>query len=386
MGACLKWVLLGLAVVGAPAMAGEPERKKPGPAKPTAEKKALGALGPAIMSGLDWLARHQDPDGHWSTAGFSARCRGEEKCTGKGTAAHDSGITALALLALLEGDHLPESTSPYAPTAKRALDWLKANQAANGCFPRPTGEYMYDHAIATLAMAEAARLTKDQEYHDSGQRGVAYLEKARNPGLAWRYEPHNGDNDTSVTAWCMQALAAAEAAKLKFDRTAAYQGVRAWLKKVTARNGVVGYVSPGDAGSFVLNVNDKFLCHPAMTSAALYMKVVMDKKSGDPWLKTAAAMLGKDLPLWDDEHHTIDFYYWHYGALAMCRFDGPKGPGWAAFRDAIVKSLIPNQRGKEDGCAGGSWDPQVDKWSPCAGRVYATAINVLTLELIEKMK
>ena len=32
-------------------------------------------------------------------------------------------------------------------------------------------------------------------------------------------------------------------------------------------------------------------------------------------------------------------------------------------------------------CEDGSWDPAVDKWGSIGGRVYATAINVLTLEV-----
>jgi hypothetical protein len=35
--------------------------------------------------------------------------------------------------------------------------------------------------------------------------------------------------------------------------------------------------------------------------------------------------------------------------------------------------------GKEK-CAQGSWDPAVEVWARDGGRVYATAINVLTLE------
>jgi hypothetical protein len=35
---------------------------------------------------------------------------------------------------------------------------------------------------------------------------------------------------------------------------------------------------------------------------------------------------------------------------------------------------------RQGGCGEGSWDP-VDKWGSEGGRVYATAINVLTLSL-----
>jgi hypothetical protein len=47
----------------------------------------------------------------------------------------------------------------------------------------------------------------------------------------------------------------------------------------------------------------------------------------------------------------------------------------------MKKALIPNQARPEAGCAHGSWDPSVDRWGMVGGRVYATALNVLTLEV-----
>ena len=43
-------------------------------------------------------------------------------------------------------------------------------------------------------------------------------------------------------------------------------------------------------------------------------------------------------------------------------------------------ALRPNQKGAKDGCADGSWDPAGDPWGVHGGRVYATAIHMLTLE------
>ena len=43
-------------------------------------------------------------------------------------------------------------------------------------------------------------------------------------------------------------------------------------------------------------------------------------------------------------------------------------------------ALVPHQKIKKDGCADGSWDPEACRWGFAGGRVYATAINVLTLE------
>jgi hypothetical protein len=47
----------------------------------------------------------------------------------------------------------------------------------------------------------------------------------------------------------------------------------------------------------------------------------------------------------------------------------------------MVHALTPNQkRSGTDGCQVGSWDPSVERWGFEGGRVYATAMNALTLE------
>ena len=96
-------------------------------------------------------------------------------------------------------------------------------------------------------------------------------------------------------------------------------------------------------------------------------------------MRTAAAVLAKDPPVWDAEGKTIDFYYWYYASLALGQYDAPAGVAWTTFDKAMLRALVPSQ--EIDGCRVGSWDPAVDRWGSVGGRVYATAINVLTLEV-----
>ncbi len=44
-------------------------------------------------------------------------------------------------------------------------------------------------------------------------------------------------------------------------------------------------------------------------------------------------------------------------------------------------ALLPNQKLAKHGCENGSWDPSEDRWGFEGGRVYATAMNCLTLEV-----
>ena len=73
-------------------------------------------------------------------------------------------------------------------------------------------------------------------------------------------------------------------------------------------------------------------------------------------------------------------YYWYYGSIAMFQLGGPY---WKAWNGALKNALIPTQ--KRMGCNNGSWDP-AGAWGGAGGRVYATAINVLTLEVYYRYK
>ncbi len=353
-----------------------------------------GGTEAAVIAGLRWLARHQDPEGNWACGRYDNNCGGPEKCSGTGSHKQDAGITGLALLAFLGAGYLPTSRYEFddpfkkgrkirfADTVRNGLRWLREHQDAEGSFAKQEGEFMYDHAIATLAMTEAAWLIPSSPlYKDPAQRGIDFLIKAQNPGFAWRYSVRPGDNDTSVTGWAVMALKSAELSGLRFDHATAYEGVRQWLKRVTSVQGVVGYESPGDAGSTLTGINEKWQSHPVMTAVGLLCKIFIDKKQGDPWMKVAADAIVKDLPTWDEQHKTIDFYYWYYAALALFQYDAPGGTAWKKFNESMKKSLVPFQKPKSAGCRDGSWDPEVDKWGHPGGRVYTTAVNVLTLEV-----
>ncbi|MCK6462021.1 MAG: hypothetical protein L6Q95_19230, partial [Planctomycetes bacterium] len=182
--------------------------------------------GPAVKLALAWLAAHQDDDGRWDCDGFMKHDPAADTCDGAGTANHDIGVTGLAALAFLR-------SAGASPPARAGLEVLAKSQGADGLLgTRVTHSFMYNHAIGTLALCEGYRLTGDERLGNAAQRGLDFIAAARNPYLAWRYEPRGGENDTSVTGWCVMALAAGQEAGLKID-TAAFDGARAWVDKVT---------------------------------------------------------------------------------------------------------------------------------------------------------
>jgi hypothetical protein len=226
-------------------------------------------------------------------------------------------------------------------------------------------------------MVEAAALADSPLYREAAQRGIDFLVKAQNPGFAWRYTARSGDNDTSVTGWCLRALRSAELSGYKVP-AACYQGAHQWLVRVTDTRGIVGYESPGDAGSVMPGLNDRWASHPAMTAVGLFIDRSVFEKGNEHWQKIASAMVLRDPPVWNEERKTIDYYYWHYGALALDRRDGPAAE---TFRKAAEKALLEASAREQPGrCAEGSLSPLVDRWGSVGGRVYATALNALTLE------
>ncbi len=344
----------------------------------------------AVTHGLWWLARHQEQNGAWSCGAFDHNCAAG-KCDGAGYAEYDAGVTGLSVLAFLGVGytHLSRETyiDPitkkkicYGEVVKNGIKWLIANQDAEGCFGGKHGsKYMYNHAVAALAMAEAYGLTESPIFKDSAQRGIDFLCQAQNPYKAWRYTKRCDDNDTSVTGWAVMALKSADMAKLSVPRSA-FEGAKAWIMECTDEAYYkVGYTAKGTGKVVVQGKNDQFEDHPALSAVGMLCRIFIDHNQKDPALDGGAKLMMADTPVYGGTK--TDYYYWYYGSLALFQYDGPDGKYFKEWNKAMETALVPTQRGAKDGCAYGSWDVNVDRWAFEGGRVYTTAINTLNLEV-----
>lgn len=123
-------------------------------------------------------------------------------------------------------------------------------------------------------------------------------------------------------------------------------------------------------------VNEEFNHHETLTAMGMLSRIYIDRNRNDARHSGGAQLLVRDLPKWDA--HDVDFYYWHHASMALWQFDGPSGAYWKQWNESLKGAIVKNQNaGKE--CKAGSWEP-VDRWSAEGGRVYATAINALTME------
>jgi Ca-activated chloride channel family protein len=341
----------------------------------------------AVLASLKWLARHQNPDGSWSAEGFDARC-GNVKCPGKGDRDHDVGVTSLSLLSFLGAgytqlskDEFPDPAEPgrvlrFGEVVKKGLQWLLSHQDPQGCVGERGVKYMYGHAIASLALSEAYGMTASQPLKEPAQKAIEFLVAAQNPGKGWRYSAKPGDNDTSVSGWAVMALKSAELSELPFPKSA-YEGAIAWFNEVSDDKGKAGYREKGVVGQFIPTPNDVFDYHETMSGVVLLGRIFIEKKKSEPRLQSAN-LLAADLPEWKGPK--VDFNYWYFGSLALFQYDGPDGPLWKKWNDPMKNALVPNQKTARDGCQNGSWEP-ASRWGSEGGRVWATAINTLTLEV-----
>lgn len=335
---------------------------------------------PAVQSALAWLRAHQDKKGFWDCDGFAAACakRDATVCEGEGQPAHDVGVTSLALLAFLRsGSSL--SNGPDQALVRRTVDWLIARQA------KSTGllgddsvhNFIYNHALATLALAEVYRRGPRRfEVRRALQRGVDYIERARNPYRAWRYEvPPIGDNDVSVTGWMLGALLAAKSARIEVDEEAIDGGLSFIDEFSDLATGRVGYHNFGSLSSRT-PANEHYPREQgeAMTAVGLLCRLLVgqDPDKND-MMRRHADLILKSLPHWDPEGFGCDLYYWYYGTRVASELGGSFEKRWDT---ATTTALLDNQDQKGD--RRGSWPP-VGPWGYSGGRVYATALCALML-------
>ena len=347
----------------------------------------------AVHQGLAWLVAHQSADGHWGARGHADVCLGKAQMSdgedGRGNAAHDVGVTGLALLALLTSGVTGPGAFPYGSALERGTRWLRKRQDSEGCLSdRSDLRWMYDHIAATHAMVEAYATTGGTADQECARAAVKFLEKARNPYFGWRYGVRPGDNDTSVTAWAMCAMAAArdvDRADVLTGRPPTFgldgeaaDGASAWIQKMVAPDlGQVGYVARGlgqgqkmgrDFGRYPPLAIDGCTM---MGAATLFMAETTSDATG---LRLALKRIRSGLPTFADGS-TVDYNAWAFGTLAAWQAGDEL---WSDWRPRMAEALLAAQRRDGDVCGVKGSFQAIDPWSGEGGRVYSTAMGVLT--------
>ena len=318
--------------------------------------------------------------------------------------ANTVGVTGLAVMAFLDAGYTPRSSATYQDevthlTVKvgdviaKGLSWLVSQQLSGGNFTDGGAENLYEDAIATFALSDAVARCPSTSNATAAVRAVKFLEAARNPGAGWRYGFRCGNNDASVTAWCVLALRTAERARLRVDPTT-FDQAALYAESLTNDEGYCGYTNRERTTNkaMLANTASSALCrHYAGRLPDADRRKILDLLAtavpGKSGVAEAMASLPADakklvedalqkvkgvrMPGLADFTGDLNFYELYYGTLATFTLDGPDGHSWRQWNDALTRTLLAHQRGAGEGCPGGSW----------GDGAYSTAMGCLTLEV-----
>ncbi|HET6883261.1 MAG TPA: prenyltransferase/squalene oxidase repeat-containing protein [Pirellulales bacterium] len=363
------------------------ERTKPKTPEWLAERGGTVESQAAVEEGLNWLARHQSPDGHWGADCLgtdpNSRCDRKAPCQGPGEA-YEAAQTGLALLAFQAAGHYYFNGQKYSDEVKRGLDYLVEEQAPDGSIvgsQNPSSEqikaganfqqyFMYEHAIATFALCEGCAVAvaegqaPDRRYLSAARRAVQFIEHWQHSDGGWRYtRMPTEQSDCSVSGWVMLALKTAREAQIQVPQVT--------VLRMTA------FFSSHYGGRRTYYLNEKQPGTAAMTGVGMMAAEFFGRKT-NPSIASGAAFLveGAEELKARGALTGSDYYLWYNCTMAMFQAGGEPWQRW----NGLVRDYVVSLQVQGSGCDRGSWPPN-DQWSSRGGRIYSTALAVLTLEV-----
>jgi len=360
------------------------ERTKPKTPEWLGERGGTIESQKAVEDGLNWLARHQGADGHWGADCLgtdpNSRCDQKAPCQGTGQA-YEIAQTGLALLAFQAAGHYYFNGQKYSGQVAKGLDYFVQEQAPDGSIvgsQNPSAEqikagakfqqyFMYEHALGTFALCEACAVAiaegkkPDPRYLKAAERAVYFIQRLQHDDGGWRYTTNARDpSDCSVSGWVMLALKTAREAKLSVSP----QTVSRMMDFFAAHyaNGRT-YYQPPNPGT------------DAMTGVGMMAVEFFQHTVDAPIVQGGADYLADQA----DGHGLFflpNYYLWYNCTMAMFQVGGGPWKRW----NSPVRDRVTGLQAQGEGCERGSWPPN-DQWGGQGGRIYSTALAVLTLEV-----
>ncbi|QEL16880.1 prenyltransferase/squalene oxidase repeat-containing protein [Limnoglobus roseus] len=332
----------------------------------TKEKSLLAGGGNdkselAVARALLWLDRKQiKAQGNWVYDGTS---RGDT-----------ISATAMSLLPFLAAgqthlkmpkDKNGKDTNKYQATVALGLKYLLAHQLPNGSFKGASGQYMYSHAIAAVALCEAYGMTGDKNtLLGPARKAIEYIVKAQAGNGSWGYTAGTA-GDTSIVGWQIQALKSAALCKDITVPEAAFKKASEFLDKVAegSLKSRYGYTSNSPTT-------------PALSAVGLLCRYYTGWGPRHPGMIDGVK---KYMNTWMPTETRFDMYYYYY-ATQVTHFH--EGEAWhkdwnPKMRDLLIKMQVAESN--KD--LGGSWDPDSGMIGSHCGRLGTTCLALLTLEV-----
>jgi len=321
----------------------------------------------AIRAGLDYLASKQVVDPKDPEQGYWVEMIGRKvNDEYRGHMGRHVGVTALACMAFLSNGSTP-GRGPYGEQVARGLNFLLARVNKDDGFITADESRMYEHAFATLFLAEVYGMTADDRIRPKLQQAVDCIVRAQNHYGGWRYLPGSKDSDMSITVCQVQALRAARNVGIYVPRgtiDAAIAYVKASFIDET-------YPNPAYRGGFWYQVIDQPFRSSRtsfpLTAAgvtALYGAGEYDSREVEEGLKFLFHPRWRP-PEWRAQS-SFDYYYGHYYAAQA--FYQAGGAYWREWYPDIREEML-------------KWQHQEGYWQDLVGRNYATAMACIILQL-----
>jgi len=317
----------------------------PNSVAPLTEMKIVERVHASIDRALEYLAAKQRPDGGWE---------------------NNHAVNGLAILAFMGRGHVPgrgrfgdvrENDVLKPGVLKRAKRYLLATAQPSGYVSFSS---MYEHGLATLALAEMYGMDPDPELEDKLRKAVDLIVRTQSAAGGWRYNPTPADQDLSVSVMQIVALRAAYNAEIPVPQPTIDKAIK-YVRACAHPAGGYGYTGPAQG---------------PQTSAAGALSMQLLGKFDDPSVAKTMDYLAA-IPIKWDASGPQYFYYFHYYAIQAHYQAG--GKHWNNWHPRIRELLLEKQN------PDGSWD--VPAGTAEAGRVadgnkiYSTAMACLVLDI-----
>ncbi len=307
----------------------------------------------AVVKSLRWLKAHQNTDGSWGNATQPA-------------------LTGLVLLAYFGHCETPSSEEYGDSCTKGILYLIDVGMKNNGKMASnfTANSWVYEHGIATYALAEAQTFCKDLKpeipyLSEVAQKAGQFIidNQNANGGWAYAYATSAGHTDTSVAGWQLQALRACSHTGLKYNQMTACvdKGLKYMISCQNA-NGGFGYSGPGAPAG-----NGKFFSLTGVGALCLQMW----GKGGSSDVRKGVKYIKENAKLdWNTQES--DLYSHYYMSQAMMQAGGEN---WNAYNAIFRDQLLNNQN------ADGSWKPTGFAGHGGGSDIYRNAFSTLMLEV-----